>query len=282
MEATNNPPQNVVEVTTSTTLLRILKGSVSFLFLSKAYQHWFGDAPYLAFFWDENLMRPVTHWIGISWNTYTMYANLFANGLQISIGCLFLIISVIVFFEAKMPRLTRFLSYFGAFWLFLLAFLHQKDQFYQMGQLLEYALQIATPLIFIQWIEKRKIDTFLYIVIGLTFSCHGLYAIGYYAIPASFIEMTLNVLNCNETQAKLFLKIMGLLDFLASICLFFPTLRQIGLIYCILWGFLTAIARPYAYIHTDLGIANALYWLAEALCRTPHFSIPFLLYQKKL
>jgi hypothetical protein len=258
----------------------ILKRFVCFLFLGKAYQHLFGDAPYRAFFWDENLMGRVTSLIGISWNTYTMYANLFANGLQRFIGFIFLIISVIVFFETKMPRLTRFLNIFGAFWLCLLAFLHQKDQFYQIGQFLEYALQITTPLIFIQWIQKKEVDTFIYIAIALTFSCHGLYAIGYYAIPAGFIEMTLNVLNCNETQAKVFLKIMGLLDFLASIFLFFPKFRQIGLVYCILWGFLTMMARPFAYLHTDLGISNVLYWFAEALCRMPHFGIPFLLYQK--
>lgn len=258
----------------------ILKLFVFSMFLGKAYQQLFGDAPYRAFFWDENLIGRVTTWLGFTWNAYTIDANLFANGLQLFIGSIFLITSIMVFFEAKMPRLTRFLNIFGAFWLFILAFLHQKDQFYQIGQCLEYALQIATPLIFVQWMEEQKIDTFIFITIALTFSCHGLYAIGYYATPASFIEMTLNVLNCNETQAIFFLKIMGLLDFLASIFLFFPKLRQIGLVYCILWGFLTMMARPFAYLHTDLGISNVLYWFAEALCRVPHFGIPFLLYQK--
>jgi hypothetical protein len=65
---------------------------------------------------------------------------------------------------------------------------------------------------------------------------------------------------------------------MASIALFFPKTRNIGLFYCILWGFLTAIARPYAYVQWDLGIIKCLYWLSEAMYRVPHFGIPYFIF----
>ncbi len=252
----------------------ILKISVCFLFFGRAYQHLFADAPYRVFVWDENLLKPITNLFGIEWNTYTFYANIFVIGLQKIVGIFFLLSGGIVLFAEKMPRLTRIVCQIAAGWLFLLAFLYQKDHFYQIGQLLEYALQIVTPLIFIQMMENRISNTFVNIAIGLTFSCHGLYAIGYYAVPVTFVEMTLNVFNCTETNAKIFLKIMGFLDFIASIFLFFPKTRNLGLVYCILWGFLTTIARPYAYVQLDLGMIKFLYWLSEAMIRVPHFGIP--------
>ncbi|MEN9612225.1 MAG: hypothetical protein RLZZ628_3039 [Bacteroidota bacterium] len=258
----------------------ILKLSVCFLFFGRAYQHWFADAPYRDFVWDENLMQRVTHLLGMQWSTYTFYANIFVFWLQKIIGIFFLTSGIIVIFAEKLPRLTRILCQIAIGWLFLLAFLYQKDHFYQIGQLLEYALQIATPLIFIQAMENRISNTFVNIVIALTFSCHGLYASGYYAVPVGFVEMTLNVFHCSEIYAKIFLKIMGFLDFAASIALFFPKTRAIGLIYCILWGFLTAIARPYAYIQLDLGIVKSLYWLSEAMYRVPHFGIPLYYFVK--
>jgi hypothetical protein len=256
----------------------ILKLSVLGLFLGRAYSHGFADAPYRVLVWDENLFQRVTYLLDIKWNTYTFYANIFVIGLQKVVGIFFLLSSVAVLFAEKMPRLTRIVCQIAAGWLFLLAFLYQKDHFYELGQLLEYALQIATPLIFIQKMENRISNTWIYMVIALTFSCHGLYAIGYYAVPVSFVEMTLNVLNCTETQAKIFLKIMGVFDFMASIALFFPKTRNIGLFYCILWGFLTAIARPYAYVQWDLGIIKCLYWLSEAMYRVPHFGIPYFIF----
>jgi hypothetical protein len=252
----------------------ILKLSVCFLFFGRAYQHWFADAPYRDFVWDENLLQRITYLFGIPWNTYTFYANLFVFWLQKAVSIFFVASGITVIFAEKRPRLTRMVCQIAAGWLFLLAFLYQKDHFYQIGQLLEYALQIATPLIFIQMMENRISNTFVNIAIALTFSCHGLYAFGYYAVPVGFAEMTLNVFNCTETNAKFFLKMMGFLDFVASIALFFPKTRSIGLIYCILWGFLTTIARPFAYIQLDLGIMKSLYWLSEAMYRVPHFGIP--------
>jgi hypothetical protein len=259
----------------------ILKLSVCCLFFGRAYQHLFADAPYRVLVWDENLLQRVTNTFGIEWNTYTFYANIFVLWLQKAVGIFFLLSGVILIFAEKMPRLTRIVCQIAAGWLFLLAFLYQKDHFYQIGQLLEYALQITAPLIFIQMMENRVSNTFVNIIIALTFSCHGLYAIGYYAVPVTFVEMTLNILNCTESNAKIFLKMMGFLDFIASLFLFFPKTRTIGILYCILWGFLTAIARPCAYMQVDLGIIKCFYWLSEAMIRVPHFGIPLSQFIKR-
>ena len=60
--------------------------------------------------------------------------------------------------------------------------------------------------------KTGEAETVLYlkIAIALTFSAHGLYAIGYYPQPGVFVDMLINILHFSETTAK---------DFLFVLCL---------------------------------------------------------------
>ena len=50
---------------------KLLKISVVLVFLGRAWQFIFWDAPFRTFFWNENLLKPfVETVIGIDWQTY--------------------------------------------------------------------------------------------------------------------------------------------------------------------------------------------------------------------
>ena len=113
---------------------------------------------------------------------------------------------------------------------------------------------------------------------ALTFTCHGLYALGIYPRPALFLSMTMSILDFSETQAITFLVAAGLADFVASFLLFFKGLwRASALTYCVLWGAATALARIWAHFQPEWWMEATGQWLHETVLRFPHFLIPLLL-----
>ncbi|MEM1124397.1 MAG: hypothetical protein AAGJ18_28420 [Bacteroidota bacterium] len=117
----------------------------------------------------------------------------------------------------------------------------------------------------------------LKIAIALTFTCHGLYAIGYYPIPVNFMDMTMNILRVDEAAAKIFLKTAGILDFIVAIGIFLPfKYARVCLLYALFWGFGTTIARIWAYFDWKWLDYVLLQWLHEAVLRMPHFLVPLV------
>ena len=117
---------------------------------------------------------------------------------------------------------------------------------------------------------------FLKIAIALTFTCHGLYAAGYYPRPGQFVDMTINILHTSEKNAILFLNIAGLLDFAISILIFIPKFSRMALIYAVVWGGLTALARLVANFYWENLEHTFGFWFWEMLYRAPHALIPLL------
>jgi phosphate starvation-inducible membrane PsiE len=63
------------------------------------------------------------------------------------------------------------------------------------------------------------------------------------------------------------------LDLLAGIGIFFRKTVHISLLYCVVWGFLTAMARIVGYTH--LGFEEVfIRWLPEMILRLPNSFIP--------
>ena len=118
----------------------------------------------------------------------------------------------------------------------------------------------------------------LRIVIAMTFISHGLYAIGYYPLPGVFIEMTTAILGVSEETAIVFLKVMGVLDFVASVFILlpYPKLIKLGLFYCIVWGILTALARPVAFYYPEFWLESLHQWLYQAVFRLPQGLLPLV------
>ncbi|WP_074407570.1 hypothetical protein [Aquimarina megaterium] len=263
-------------------LITILKLSTFLIFLGRAYQHIVWDAPYRTFLWDESILKSSIETIfGTPWNDYVTSLSA-ANSISFSIkviGIFYLICAIItLMIKPNMKKTGKFFLIGGSIGLFILALLYCKEKFLHVGQFFEYTIQFMTPvllyMVLFTSIEFKKIRLIALIAIALTFSCHGLYAIGYYPRPGSFIDMTLNTLPISEPSAHTMLKIAGILDFVVAIAIFIPRISYAALVYAFVWGGLTAIARLVGHFHIAFLWNSFSQWTWEMLIRLPHGLIP--------
>jgi len=237
-------------------LIAILKISAFLIFLGRAYQHLIWDAPYRAFLWDEAILKGIVENIfNTSWNNYVTSPTADStNAIVIKIIGVFYLLCAIISLKIK-PNMKK-----------------------TTGQFFEYSIQFLTPMLLYMAvftsIEFKKIRLIALVAIALTFSCHGLYAVGYYPRPGTFIDMTLNILPINEPSAHLFLKIAGVLDFVVAIAIFIPKISYLALIYAFVWGGLTAMARLAGHFYIDFLWNSFNQWTWEVLIRLPHALIP--------
>lgn len=265
---------------------RVLLVATAAVFLGRSWQHLFLDAPFRTLFWDQNIMEPlVTQWLQVSWNAYVsdLGYDLIIQRLIIGVGVFYGIIGILILLVPQRSRKWLMpLLILGAFSLIFLAFLYSKERFYQAAQFWEYALQFGAPLILFWYLLKQKwtptIVFMMKVAVAVTFTAHGLYAAGIYPKPALFSEMTINILGLGETQSTLFLNGIAVADFVASVLLFTrPPLTTYALIYCIVWGFLTAIARVWGNFNLEWWNETLFQWLHECIFRFPHFLIPAII-----
>lgn len=263
-------------------LITILKLSTFLIFVGRAYQHIVWDAPYRTFLWDEGILKGVIENVfGVTWNEYVTSLSA-ASTISFSIktiGVFYLLCAIAtLFIKPNMKKLGKLFLIGGGIGLFILALLYSKEKFFHVGQFFEYTIQFLSPillyLVLFTTVEFKKIRLLALIAIALTFSCHGLYAVGYYPRPGSFIDMTLNSLPINEPSAHLLLKIAGILDFVIAIAIFIPRISYAALVYAFVWGGLTAIARLVGHFHVDFLGNTFSQWTWEVLIRLPHALIP--------
>ena len=266
-------------------IFRLLQFSTVFVFLGRAWQHFFFSGPYRELLWDEKgFSWYAKHLFGFEWSEWT--TNLAVDKavlLYDQFVTVILLAGVIsVFFVTKKVALPRFIIKLGAFLILILALVYWKDRFYNLGQLFEQTIQITAPIFLVWWVLKEKnmsrFFLWLRIVIAMTFISHGLYAIGYYPLPGVFIEMTTAILGVSEETAIVFLKVMGALDFVASVFILlpYPKLIKLGLFYCIVWGILTALARPVAFYYPEFWLESLHQWLYQAVFRLPQGLLPLV------
>ncbi len=259
------------------------------IFLGRGFQYFFRDAPLRVLLWDEEWMTPILNFWGIPWENFATNPQTETNiiFLQKSIGVICFLSAISVFLLSKkigpqlIQNILKAIISIAIFNLLLLAFCYTKDKFFHIGQFFEYAIQIGTPLVLLNYpfFEKRTsfITLFLKIICALTFTCHGLYAVGYYNTPVEYTTMTMNSLGINEASSKSFLLTFGILDFIASILLFLPKTNKITLIYMFIWGLLTTSARIFGHWHEDtFAVVFLQYWF-HAMYRIGHFLVPLAL-----
>lgn len=172
-------------------------------------------------------------------------------------------------------KLIRYLLYIM---LGMMAFLALADflrKFPNLHELMEHGIRIATPLLLLLILLKKtgSLSNVVKAGIAATFIGHGIYAIGIPAVPENFMEMTINITGWNQDNAKHFLFVVGILDILAGVGLFFSKTTRMALWYCIIWGLMTAFARIIAHWHLP---AEELFfrWLPEMLLRLPNGLLP--------
>jgi hypothetical protein len=250
--------------------------------------------------WDEDLMKPLlAHYFSMSWEDWTLnpaheneivafakiIGYLFFSGAIASLFLAFL--KVFEFKSSKKQFILTFISKILIFICFInliiLYLLYFKDKSYRPTEFLEYALQWGTPflLLYSSFFSPKIVYTVVKILCVAVFVSHGLYALGFFTTPVSYISMTINGLYLSESNALLFLKIVGTLDILFSVGIFIPKVFKISVLYFIVWGFLTTIARLYCNWYSDMWELSMQQYFFEMLVRFPHFLIPSLMLGSK-
>ncbi|TPN85151.1 DoxX-like family protein [Aquimarina algicola] len=262
----------------------LLKASVFLIFIGRAWQHLFWDAPYRSFFWDEALLQPVIEGIfNISWQEYVTSSTtdkviqniIRTNGVLYTFAglCALLI-------NDKNKKWLRFPVALGGISLVLLAILLAKEKFYHAAQFFEHSIQFGLPFmllfIFSNRYQKEKFILTLKIIIAVTFFSHGLYAFGFYPVPGRFVDMVIQIFGCSEDIAIVFLYIAGILDFILAVLLFVPRVNIYALWYAVVWGTLTALARIVANFYIDFPLESIHQNLHEVIYRLPHGFVPLL------
>lgn len=261
------------------------------LFLGRWWTHVKWDAPFRTIFWDEGLLKSlVESQSSLSWHEYVTSptVNQFIERLIVSFGWFYFLCALAaigVYILRNRPpsifsKLLQAMLFVSSLALILLAAMYCKEKFFSIGQFFEYSCQFLSPIFLLILVRKsmstKRLVFLMKIAIALTFTCHGLYAIGFYPRPGLFVDMTINILRVSEETAVLFLKIAGILDFALSILIFVPRFAKPALIYAIIWGSLTALARIVANFYWSNLEHTFGFWFWESLYRVPHALVPFL------
>ena len=255
------------------------------VFVGRAWQHLFWDIPLREFLWDQQLLEGIVQFItGSTWQAYVTNPatdstiQWIIRGL--GVGCIAVIFATI--FVQRNRRWTGVLLSAGGIYLTLLALLYWKEKFLAIGQFMEYTIQWMTPLLLYYVVFRsptvQRVQLALKIAIALTFAGHGFYALGWHPVPGHFTEMLITIFGVSESGATLILQVAGILDIVAAIGIFIPRVQRPMLIYCIIWGTLTALARIVANVYIDFFWQSLHQWWYEMLFRLPHGGLPLLLY----
>ncbi|XOV67404.1 MAG: hypothetical protein ACFHU9_17450 [Fluviicola sp.] len=198
------------------------------------------------------------------------------------VGCVFLVFSIVIWL--KRPYITQSVAILSFACLFADSWSSFQTSGYVPEQLIEHATKLLLPvLIFLLnqpfWTRERT-QISLKIIVALTFIGHGLFAVGWHYVPGSFHTMTTSILGISGNQASTFLCTVGTLDFIAAACLFLPNpFYKPALIYLVLWGSLTTLARTAFPISTlDFDIQSIYTGIAGTIYRFPHAMLPMLLF----
>lgn len=264
--------------------IKLLKWLTILLFVGRAWEHLIWDPPFRTLFWDPNWMGWFAEGVmGVDWDTFTTSTAMDQN-LMVPvrvIGVIYLLLAGWAFWLRPQRNRGAGILLLGSILLSFLAFLHCKEHFWRIGELLELTLQIGTPAIFWWALRHPRFSrthlNFVKVLIALTFLGHGLYASGFYPIPGYFTDMVINGFGLSEVAAKNLLLVVGLLDFSLLFALFLPRISRYFLYYALIWGLMTAIARVASNFQPDFFLGSTNRWLWEVMVRLPHAGIPLLL-----
>lgn len=279
-------------------MLNIIRYTTVFLLLGRAYEHirWIG--PYRDFFYNP---LGFGKWYAdlIGRDLKDIYNDFFyeqlISSLSTGIGVVFILAAFVVLFYEKWSKF-KWIIYLAIFFLFTTYMGYFMAKHFKMwGMLLEHALQFVSPILFLKLVNsQQKQVVFIGVwATALTFYCHGLFAMGYYPQPGKFVDMIIASTGFKEDPTRILLSVIGYIDIVMAIVIIIPFLgftshllenkwlRTVFLgfmMYGIVWGFFTSIARVY-YSFNPNAIVHWMdqYWM-EFFVRTPHFVVPFVIY----
>ena len=263
------------------------------MFIGHSWLCFNGQMPLRALLWDENIMSGIiTRLSGQDWNWWVTSLEIdekISYCVMIQ-GFIFLFFAALSLIPIR-KKSYRYIYLVSVINLVFLAFLKYLDNRIGIGNLLEHATQFTCPLVLFLFTAKgdfsKSTELLAKVSVALTFIFHGLFAINFghdwawlnHSRPGHFTEMVMLCLGIHEeSSANQILFIAGILDFLAAILIFTKRkLIKMSLLYMILWGLLTSIARPWAHFNKSSIMESLNNWIPEMLLRIPHFAIPFCL-----
>ena len=275
--------------------------------VGKGLQGLLHDLPLRALMWDEGTFSGIAATLGYEWSAWvtspqvsdTIGLIVKVIGASLLVGGLLLLIPAI-----RKTRLTIFSLSWNGVLLFALILLATKENFWRFGYFIEHALQLGAPLLLLGMILGKTATSLLptmRVLTALTFTGHGLFAMGYYPVPFHFLLMTMEGLGefylnltgatLTEQGARSLLYFVGWIDFLAAAMLLVPwgrigiskrfvfSLYSIALAWIIPWALLTTMARWWSNSGFS-SLSNLIYyWGPEVLVRLPHILIPVLIWK---
>lgn len=262
----------------------MLKITTILLLLGRAWQHLVWHTPHSEFFWDETWWGGLVNSFGLTWNDY---ANNYMDFIMIenfvsTIGILYIITAIGVVFYKKEHWWTSVLLILSSLNLIFLAFCYMKGKSFAIGQFWEYTIQFMTPILLWLWVQQKLTNLnwllLAKVCIAFSFTCHGLYAIGFYPVPGNFVDMTISITGLSQANSYIYLFIAGILDFIIAIGIFAPNQKIVKglLIYAIFWGLTTSLARIFAYARIAYFWDPFWQWLPHTIYRLPHGLIPLV------
>jgi hypothetical protein len=257
------------------------------LLAGRSIQHLFKDVPIRSLLWDQRLMEDIVRAIGIPWGEFvgSITWDNRINFLVHTVGLFYFLCSILCLYilikgPAKIERQYR-VFVVVAVALFLLSLLYFKEGFYRIGELMELTAQWMSPLIVYFAINdgiNEKLKLLIRIAIALTFTGHGLFAVGFYPIPGNFVDMLIMSTGVTQNTAEQVLFVAGCLDFLISILIFFPRTYRYAAFYAFVWGFITAAARIWANFDAQFTADSLFQWIPEMMVRIPNALLPLTLF----
>ena len=114
-------------------LFLILQIAAVCVFLGRAWQHLFWDAPFRTLLWDEGWMKGIIQGVfKMDWQTYVRSAAV-DQGIQTAIritGIFYVLGALAAIFINQLKRWAYYILYIGAIALMFLAFLEFKERFF--------------------------------------------------------------------------------------------------------------------------------------------------------
>jgi hypothetical protein len=263
-----------------------LKISAILVLIGRGYQYLFFSAPFMSLYYYAEFLKPyVEEKTGMLWHDFLSLPEIdkYTKAIINCIGGLFLItIPYILFLKQKNYRWFQVPILASGVGLIFLAVLLTITKNYKVGQFIEYSIQFTSPFLLLSFIRFKWVQHnllfILKLLIALTFVGHGLYAIGYYPVPGYFVDMVIRIFKCSESFARSFLMIAGILDMVIAIGLFLPNKNVVKycLIWAVIWGFSTAIARVVGNYYSDFIFRSLHQTIYEMVYRLPHGLLPVL------
>ncbi|MBR9803832.1 hypothetical protein GYB59_20030 [bacterium] len=283
-----DPEPDNLETKRDRVLIAILRLGAFLCLAGWSWVHFYWEAPYGVLVWSDATYE-LAESLGVSWDEYvgTGASDGWVQIWLSRIAWIYIAATVLTLTVRKGAWLQMAGLVLATGMLTILSYAKYVSAQYQLPMFVEHGGQILMPILLVLALTfgARHRATVITAIVAfiMTFAGHGSYALGLWPTPSTFYAMTSVVLGVEYEAAQMILRTAGVLDFVICVGILIPATRLASAAYAVVWGFLTAIARPVAGMSWSLYYWGADQYLHEAVLRAPHWTIPlylFLLWRK--